>query len=226
MTSNAAQVFRPSWRQSAPVEFPPVVAGRFRHCPRRSTIFATSKWVGYFFSSTAAISRPMRIERTAARSVTFIPTPPHFCPAYSPLTGTKGWFAKCSPGQILFVQLRGHFLAIHPRRAKLLKRGFRSAAHGNSRILQNLQSRIQDGALQCPQIWRRRNPADAGAFKEIAAVPVLHANDVQFDVDVILRVEKLRQLADRQSVADRQAENTPQNWSSPDPASALQQSLR
>ena len=79
----------------------------------------------------------------------------------------------------------------------------RAASDGHSGALENFDPRIKDGALDRPKIRRGRDPLDAGAFEEIIAMPVSHGNDVQIDADVIFRVEKLRELPDRQRVAHR-----------------------
>src|SRR5216684_7604309 len=100
--------------------------------------------------------------------------------------------------KVSHIQRRRHFIAIHPRRPKLLERSLRPASNGDSRALENFDPRIDNRSLDRPKIWRWRDPLDARAFEEIIAMPVSHGDDVQVRADVILRVKKLREFPDRQ----------------------------
>src|SRR6266581_4238692 len=111
---------------------------------------------------------------------------------------------KMQAREIARIQSGRHFIAIHPWRSTFLERSLRAASDGDSGTLENLDSRIKDGPLDRPKIWRGRNPFDAGALKEIIAMPVPHGNDVQVRPNVIFGVEELREFADRQRVAHRQ----------------------
>src|SRR6267154_4853969 len=67
--------------------------------PSSVIVFARSTLSGYSFFKTAAISSPMRIERTADFSPIFMLTPPHRCPAYKPETGISNCETNFSPGK-------------------------------------------------------------------------------------------------------------------------------
>src|SRR6266699_2624990 len=111
--------------------------------------------------------------------------------------------------RVEFLQDRGNFQA-HAHRAHLEAVGnldgnaatALSAVKSGNR--DDLDSRIKDGPLDRPKIWRGRNPFDAGALKEIIAMPVPHGNDVQVRPNVIFGVEELCEFPDRQPVAYRQ----------------------
>src|SRR5215468_8792875 len=67
--------------------------------PRRVNVFAKSTLSGYNFFKTAAISNPIRIERTADFSPIFMLTPPHRCPTYKPETGISNCETNLTPGK-------------------------------------------------------------------------------------------------------------------------------
>src|SRR5579859_8036788 len=98
------------------------------------------------------------------------------------------------------IQRRSDLLAVHPRRAELLEWCLRAASYRNTGILQDFNPRIEHRTFCSAKGGGRRNPLDARAFKKIVAVPVPHRNNVKVGPNVILRVEKLRQLSDRQSI--------------------------
>ena len=116
--------------------------------------------------------------------------------------GNEGLIGKTETGKVFGVQFRSNLFAIDPGRAELLEGRFRAAADGDACILQYFQAGIEDRAFEGAEIGGGRNPAHAGAFKEIVAMPVFHFDDVKIGVDVIFGVEELRKFADGEGVAD------------------------
>src|SRR5712664_34661 len=123
--------------------------------------------------------------------------------------GDEGLCGEMQAGKMALVQCRGDIFAVEPGSAKLFKRSLGAAADGDAGILQNFYAGIEDGSLDRPEIRRGRNPLHAGALKKIVAMPIPHGNDVKVGADVILGVEELGELANREAVAHRQ-------WKIPD----------
>src|SRR4029077_3397062 len=118
--------------------------------------------------------------------------------------GNEGLGRETHARQVPLVECRSNLFATNPRRAKFLEWRFRSTSDRDSRVLQNLKAGIQNGTLRRSQIRRRRNPLCAGALEEIIAMPLLHRDDMEIAPDMVLSVEQLRELADREAIADRQ----------------------
>src|SRR5205823_6178115 len=92
--------------------------------------------------------------------------------------GNKRLRYKFHSGQVCGVQGGSDFAAVHPRCDKFFKRRFRATTDGYSSTLQNLESGINDGALDRTQIGRWRNPTQTGAFEKIRAAPGFHGDDM------------------------------------------------
>src|SRR5258708_16514646 len=93
-----------------------------------------------------------------------------------------------------------------PGSGNYFKRVLSIAADGDTGVLQNFNAWVKNGSLGGAEIWRGRNPLDAGALEEIVAMPVFHGDDMEIDADVIFRVEELGELANREAVTHRQWE--------------------
>src|SRR5258708_39510227 len=93
-----------------------------------------------------------------------------------------------------------------PRRSEFLERSFRAATDRNASALQDFDSGIKHRTFERAQIGRRWNPARPGALKKIIAMPVFHGDDVEVEMDVILSIKKLREVAEGEPVATRQRE--------------------
>src|SRR6266481_3673453 len=117
--------------------------------------------------------------------------------------GDKGLRGEMQTGKMTPVQCGGDIVAVEPGSPKFFKRGLRAATDGDTGVLQNFNAGVKNGTLRSAEIRRGRNPLDARALKEIVAVPVFHGDDVKIGADVILGVEKLGELADRQAVPHR-----------------------
>src|SRR6266849_1281363 len=113
---------------------------------------------------------------------------------------------KMHARQATRIQIGGDNFAVEPGRTKLLEGSFRPASHRNARILQDLQPGIKNRALQGAQIGRWRNPPQSRALKKIVVVPIIHGNHVKIAVNVIFRVEELREFADSHGIPNGRRE--------------------
>jgi hypothetical protein len=68
-------------------------------------------------------------------------------------------------GKMSLVKGSGNFVAAEPGSAEFLERSLRAAADGDAGVLQDFDARIKDGTFRGAEIWRRRNPLDAGTKK-------------------------------------------------------------
>ena len=62
---------------------------------------------------------------------------------------------------------------------------------------------IQDGLVECPDVRRGVDPRQAGFVKPQAALPALHADNLELGADLPLRVEHSGKLSHRHPVAHR-----------------------
>src|SRR5947207_121718 len=115
--------------------------------------------------------------------------------------GDEGLRGEIQTGKMTPVQCGGDIVAVEPGSAKFFKRGLRAPADGDTGVLQNFNAGVKNGTLRGAEIGRGRNPLDAGALKEIVAMPVPYGDEVKVGAGVIFDVVKLGDLANREALS-------------------------
>ncbi len=103
------------------------------------------------------------------------------------------------------VQRRGEPNAVQPRRADLLERRVRAAAHREIAGLDRPDAGVERRLNQVPHVRRQVDPREPRLVEPVAAPPVLRRHDRERRVDRSLGVEQPRQLAHRHPVPRRHA---------------------
>src|SRR5581483_7322041 len=101
------------------------------------------------------------------------------------------------------VQICSKLLRFDPGSADHLKRRIGPPPDGYVRALDQTYAGIERGRGKTAQIRRWINPQQARGIEPVAADPSFHGDNRQLGFDVALRIEHLRQLADRHPVPHR-----------------------
>jgi len=106
------------------------------------------------------------------------------------------------------VQVSGQGRAIDPGGANDLKRRVGAAPDRHIGRLQQADAGVQNRLGQVADVWRRVDPWEFRRVEIFAALPALHFNDLQVDIDGHLRFEKMGQFAHGHAVTNREAMET------------------